>query len=131
MRRLSQNQVLLLHKELIERFGGADGGRDYGLLSSSINTPFQTFDGDDLYPDILEKAVRLGYGLVANHPFIDGNKRVGTLAMTVFLRLNGITLSNRKHELIDIILNVAAGDSSCDDFVGYVYISNEITRYVL
>lgn len=125
MRRLSQNQVLLLHKELIERFGGADGVRDYGLLSSSINTPFQTFDGDDLYPDILEKAVRLGYGLVANHPFIDGNKRVGTLAMTVFLRLNGITLSYRKQELIDIILNVAAGESSCDDLLRWLRVHKQ------
>ena len=125
MRRLSQNQVLLLHKELIERFGGADGVRDYGLLSSSINTPFQTFDGDDLYPDILEKAVRLGYGLVANHLFIDGNKRVGTLAMTVFLRLNGITLSYRKQELIDIILNVAAGESSCDDLLRWLRVHKQ------
>ena len=125
MRRLSQNQVLLLHKELIERFGGADGVRDYGLLSSSINTPFQTFDGDDLYPDILEKAVRLGYGLVANHPFIDGNKRVGTLAMTVFLRLNGITLSYRKQELIDIILNVAAGESSCADLLRWLRVHKQ------
>ena len=125
MRRLSQNQVLLLHKELIERFGGADGVRDYSLLSSSINTPFQTFDGDDLYPDILEKAVRLGYGLVANHPFIDGNQRVGTLAMTVFLRLNGITLSYRKQELIDIILNVAAGESSCDDLLRWLRVHKQ------
>lgn len=83
MRVLSKRQILLLHSALISESGGSDGIRDDGLLDSALNTPFQTFAGQDLYPTVLEKAARLGFGLIRNHPFIDGNKRIGTHANTL------------------------------------------------
>ncbi|MDY3986771.1 MAG: Fic family protein, partial [Peptoniphilaceae bacterium] len=66
MKRLSQSQILLFHQELIDRFGGVQGVRDEGLLDSALNAPFRTFAGNDLYPSILEKAAKLGYGIVSN-----------------------------------------------------------------
>lgn len=77
MIRLTKNQVIALHKSLIEATGGTDGVRENGLLESALEAPFQTFDGNDLYPTLIQKAARLGYSLVLNHPFIDGNKRIG------------------------------------------------------
>ena len=85
-------------------------GRTEGLLESAINTPLQTFGGQELYPTVLEKAARLGYGLIHNHPFLDGNKRIGTHAMLVFLDINNITLSYEDDDLIAAILRVASGD---------------------
>ena len=106
MKILKKRQILLLHSALIAESGGSDGIRDEGLLDSAVNTPFQTFSGQDLYPTVLEKAVRLGFGLIRNHPFIDGNKRIGTHAMLVFLDLNNMTLSYKDEELISTILSV-------------------------
>ena len=74
MRTLNKRQILMLHSALIEESGGSDGIRDEGLLDSAINTPFQTFGGQDLYPTVLEKASRLGFGLIRNHPFDDGTQ---------------------------------------------------------
>lgn len=110
MRILTKRQVLMLHASLIAESGGCDGIRDKGLLDSAINSPLQSFAGEDLYPTVLEKAARLGFGLIRNHPFIDGNKRIGTHAMLVFLAVNGITLSYEDNDLIRIILSVAAGE---------------------
>ena len=110
MRVLSKRQILMLHSMLVAQSGGADGLRDEGLLESAINTPLQTFDGQELYPTVLEKAARLGYGLIHNHPFLDGNKRIGTHAMLVFLDINNITLSYEDDDLIAAILRVASGD---------------------
>ena len=81
MKLLSRRQILMLHSMLIAQSGGMDGLRDEGLLDSAVNTPLQAFGGQELYPTILEKAARLGYGLIHNHPFVDGNKRIGTHAM--------------------------------------------------
>ena len=85
---------------------------DENLLDSALNAPFQTFSGTELYPTILEKASRLGYGLIKNHPFTDGNKRIGVHAMLVFLLLNGIEISYQDEELIKLILGVASGTYS-------------------
>ena len=93
MKVLTKRQILLLHSALIRQSGGSDGIRDEGLLDSAVSTPFQTFADQELYPSLLEKAARLGFGLICNHPFIDGNKRIGTHAMLVFLDINQITLS--------------------------------------
>ena len=109
MRTLNKRQILMLHSALIEESGGSDGIRDEGLLDSAINTPFQTFGGQDLYPTVLEKASRLGFGLIRNHPFVDGNKRIGTHAMLVFLDINNISLAYEDDDLISTILSVAAG----------------------
>lgn len=110
MRVLSKRQILMLHSMLVAQSGGADGLRDEGLLESAINTPLQTFGGQELYPTVLEKAARLGYGLIHNHPFLDGNKRIGTHAMLVFLDINNITLSYEDDDLISAILRAASGD---------------------
>jgi death-on-curing protein len=110
MKILTRNQVIKLHRELIAESGGSSEIRDEGLLDSALNTPFQTFSGTELYPSILEKAARLGYGLIKNHPFVDGNKRIGTHAMLVFLMINHIELNYNDTELIDLILGVASGE---------------------
>lgn len=110
MKILSKRQIRMLHSLLIDRSGGLKGLRDEGLLDAAINAPMQTFDGQELYATILEKAARLGYGLIHNHPFVDGNKRIGTHAMLVFLDINNITLSYESEDLIAIILRVASGD---------------------
>lgn len=120
MKILKKRQILLLHSVLIAESGGSDGVRDEGLLDSAVNTPFQTFSGQDLYPTVLEKAVRLGFGLIRNHPFIDGNKRIGTHAMLVFLNLNSITLSYEDDELISTILSVASGEMDADGLLKWM-----------
>lgn len=120
MKILKKRQILLLHSVLIAESGGSDGVRDEGLLDSAVNTPFQTFSGQDLYPTVLEKAVRLGFGLIRNHPFIDGNKRIGTHAMLVFLNLNSITLSYEDDELISTILSVASGEMNADGLLKWI-----------
>ena len=108
MKILSKQQILMLHSALLAPTGGLDGIRDEGLLDSALNTPFQTFAEQDLYPTTLEKAARLGFGLIRNHPFLDGNKRIGTHAMLVFLDINSITLAYRDDDLISAILSVAS-----------------------
>ena len=110
MKVLSKRQILMLHSLLVAQSGGMDGLRDEGLLESAVNTPLQTFGGQELYPTVLEKAARLGFGLIHNHPFIDGNKRIGTHAMLVFLDINNITLSYEDDDLISAILRAASGD---------------------
>ncbi len=115
MRTLSKRQILLLHEQLVEQSGGFAGIRDETLLDSALNAPFQSFDCEDAFPSIQQKAARLGYGLVKNHPFIDGNKRIGAHAMLVFLAVNGIELDYTQAELSDIILQVAAGET---DYTG-------------
>ena len=81
-----------MHRLLIQETGGSEGIRDEGLLDSALNAPFQTFDGEDVYKTVQAKAAKLGFFLINNHPFIDGNKRIGTLAMLVFLEINGIEI---------------------------------------
>ena len=110
MIRLSKPQILLLHKQLITETGGAFGLRDEGMLDSALNAPFQSFAGEDIYPSLQQKAARLCFGLVMNHPFIDGNKRIGAHAMLVFLSLNGIELQYSQTELAEVILQLAAGE---------------------
>ena len=107
---LSKEQLLLLHEQLIKRYGGAYGVRDEGLLDSALNAPFQSFDGYDLFPTVIEKAVRLCIGLIKNHPFHDGNKRIGAMALLITLDLNMISIKTNSTELSKIILLLASGD---------------------
>lgn len=115
MIRLSKRQVLFLHQELVRKTGGIDGLREEELLDSALAAPFQSFGDQPLFPSIYQKAARLGYGLVKNHPFLDGNKRTGAHVMLVFLALNGIELEYTQQELVDIILAAAAGTKGLDD----------------
>ncbi len=120
MKRLTQKQILMLHKQLVEQTGGSDKVLDYKLLDSALETPFQTFAGEDLYPTIQEKAARLGYGLIKNHSMEDGNKRIGTHAMLVFLAINGIELEYTQKELYEIILEIAASKKEYEDLLQWV-----------
>ena len=101
---LSREQIVLLHKHLIERYGGTYGVRDEGLLDSALNAPFQSFGGIDFFPTVIDKAVRLCVGLVQNHPFHDGNKRIGAMALLVMLDINNIHLQTDSTELASVIL---------------------------
>ena len=125
MKRLTKAQVIALHRELISETGGIDGLRDEGLLDSALNTPFQSFDRGDVYPSLQQKAARLGYGLIQNHAFIDGNKRIGAHVMLVFLALNGIELEYTQQDLSDTILAVAAGELHFQDMVNWI-INHEV-----
>jgi len=120
MRRLSKEQILLLHTQLIEEFGGTDGVRDYNLLDSALEAPFQSFAGEELYPTIQAKAARLGYGLIKNHTMLDGNKRIGAHAMLVFLALNGIEMKYTQKELYETVLSVASGSLEYEDLLQWV-----------
>ena len=120
MKTLSKRQILLLHRQLIEQTGGSDGIRDEGLLDSAMAAPFQSFDNADAYPSLQQKAARLCFGLVKNHPFVDGNKRIGAHAMLVFLAINGVTLSYEDEELITLILRTAAGDVDESGFFAWL-----------
>ena len=120
MIKLSKEQILMLHSQLIEATGGSDGIRDEGMLESAISNPFQSFGGEELYPSIQSKAAQLCYGLVKNHPMIDGNKRIGTHAMFVFLTLNGYELQYTQSELSDTILSVAAGNLGANDLLKWI-----------
>ena len=120
MKRLSKEQILTLHSQLIEEFGGSEGIRDYNLLDSAIESPFQTFGGEELYPTLQAKAARLGYGLIKNHCMIDGNKRIGAHAMLVFLAINGIEVDYTQKELYGVILAIAARDLDYEDLLKWI-----------
>lgn len=110
----SEEQVIKIHSSLIIRTGGIDGVREYNLLDSSLKSIFQTFDGKELYPSILDKAVQLCYSLIENHPFLDGNKRIGIHLSLIFLKMNGIDLNYTQKELIDLGLRIASGQIKKD-----------------
>ena len=120
MKRLSKEQILMLHSQLIDQTGGCDGVRDYNLLESAIETPFQSFAGEELYPTIQAKGARLGYGLIKNHCMLDGNKRIGAHAMLVFLELNGIILNYTQKQLYEMILAVADGSLGYEGMLKWV-----------
>ena len=109
MIRLSKEQVILLHQRLIATTGGSSGIRDEGMLESALSNPFQSFGDVELYPSIQAKAAQLCFGIVKNHPMIDGNKRLGTHVMLVFMALNGYELLYTQQELSSTILDLAAG----------------------
>ncbi|WP_038098995.1 type II toxin-antitoxin system death-on-curing family toxin [Treponema pedis] len=110
----SEEQVIKIHSSLIIRTGGIDGVREYNLLDSSLKSIFQTFDGKELHPSILDKAVQLCYSLIENHPFLDGNKRIGIHLSLIFLKINGIDLNYTQKELIDLGLRIASGQIKKD-----------------
>ena len=120
MKELTKDQILLLHRELIDAHGGSDGVRDDGLLESALAAPFQTFGGQPLLSTVQQKAVRLGYGLIMNHPFVDGNKRIGAHAMLTVLAMNGIELKYTQKELYKVVLKVAAGLATFEELLNWV-----------
>ena len=120
MKTLSKEQVLRLHNALLETFGGTAGIRDDGLLESALNAPFATFGGQYLYPSVQAKAAQLGFGLVCNHPFVDGNKRIGMYVMLTFLEVNGIRLDCANDEVVEVGLAVASGAMDYEALLAWV-----------
>ncbi len=106
---LDLDQVLRLHRDLIERYGGLDGTRDMGLLQSAVAMPKMAYGGNYLHADIYEMAAAYLYHLVQNHPFLDGNKRIGAAAAIVFLAINDIEIEADEDGLVDLTLSVAEG----------------------
>lgn len=118
--KITKEDVLSIYKILTNETGGTVGIRDEGLLLSALEAPYQTFAGIELFPTLIEKTVRMGYGLVANHPFIDGNKRIGILVMLTFFELNGIELNFTDEEIIDMAVSVASGKYKYEDLLSIV-----------
>lgn len=108
-------QVTRIHSSLIAKTGGLEGIRDKNLLDSALKVPFQTFDGKDLYPDILDKATQLCFSLINNHPFSDGNKRIGIHLTLLFLKINNVQLNYVQQELIDLGFGIASSKLKKND----------------
>jgi len=110
MRYLGLNEMLQIYSRVMQQSGGRAGILNLGALESALAQPRMTFAGVDLYPTVVEKAAALGYSIISNHPFTDGNKRMGHIAMELFLALNGYTLQATEDEQFDIITQIASGE---------------------
>jgi death-on-curing protein len=120
VRYLTLNEVLELHGQIISQTGGTPGLLNLNALESALAQPRMTFGGTDLYPTIAEKASALGFSLIKNHPFVDGNKRTGHAAMEVFLVLNGFEIHAPVDEQEELILHVASGKLERDKFTDWI-----------
>jgi death-on-curing protein len=120
MRWLTLAEVLELHARLIAQTGGSPGVRDLGLLESSLAQPRQTFAGMDLYPSLADKAAALGFSLIQNHPFVDGNKRIGHAALETTLLLNGAELTASIDASEEAVLAVASGAMDREELTQWV-----------
>lgn len=120
MIKFSKDKVLLLHKLIAEETGGSIGIRDEGLLESALESAFSGFGGQEFYPTKEEKGARLGYTLISNHAFVDGNKRIGVYIMLTFLEVNGIRLECSDEELIHVGMSVADGSMGYEELLAWV-----------
>ena len=120
MRYLTLEEVLESHKRVIAESGGSSGVRDLGAVESAVAQPVMTFGGEELYPTLEEKAAALGFSLINNHPFVDGNKRIGHAAMATFVRLNGFRISAPVDEQETFVLRLAAGEASREELVEWL-----------
>ena len=113
-------EVISIQEKLIENFGGIKGLRDLGLLDSALNRPFMTFEQNDLYDSIFEKASILLLGIIQNHPFLDGNKRIGYFVFRAFLLSQGYDLKANEDEKYDFVIKIAKGDFSYSDILKWL-----------
>lgn len=120
MRYLALAEVLNLHRRILEQSGGGAGIREFGGVVSAVAQPRMTFGNDELYPTIESKATALCFSLVMNHPFVDGNKRIGHAAMETFLVMNGLQLEADVDDAEQIILNLAAGELSREELLDWI-----------
>ena len=120
MIKFSKEKILLLHQVMAEATGGDVGVRDDALLESAIENIYATFDGIELYPSKEEKAARLGYSLISNHAFVDGNKRIRMYIMISFLELNGIKIDANNDDVVNLGLSVASGNANYDDILNWI-----------
>ncbi len=124
MIKFSKEKVLLLHRLMTEETGGDPNIRDLNLLDSALESAFQTFDGEDLYPTKEEKGARIGYSLISNHAFVDGNKRIGMYVMMIFLETNGVKIHPTVDDIARVGLAVAAGSMGYEELLDWI-IKNE------
>lgn len=120
MIKFSKEKVLLLHQLIAEETGGSIGLRDEGLLESALESAFSSFGGTEFYPSKEEKGARLGYSLISNHAFVDGNKRIGVYVMLTFLEVNGIRLECSNQDVVEIGLGVADGSIGFDGLLSWI-----------
>ena len=120
MIRFSKEKVLLLHRIMAQATGGSVGVRDEGLLESALEAAFSEFGGVEFYPIKEEKAARLGYSLISNHAFVDGNKRIGMYIMLTFLEVNGIHMDCTNEDVVHAGLSVAAGTMDYEGLLAWV-----------
>lgn len=120
MKQLSIEQVIAFHEMIINASGGSHGVRDMGAIESAVAQPRMSFGGQELYPTLAEKAAALSFSLINNHPFVDGNKRIGYEAAVVFVELNGFTISGTTDEKEAAVLAVAAGEMGRDEWTKWL-----------
>lgn len=125
MIKLSQDKVLILHEIITEETGGSPNVRDLSLLNSALESAFATFGGAELYPTRQQKAARIGFSLISNHAFVDGNKRIGMYVLPIFLEVNGVKIRPTNDEVARVGLAVAAGEMTYDDLLEWI-LDNEV-----
>jgi death-on-curing protein len=125
MIKFSQEKVLLLHKLITEETGGDPNVRDIGLLNSALESAFASFGGQELYPTKHEKGARLGFSLISNHAFVDGNKRIGMYVLLIFLEINGIKLRPTNAEVARVGLAVASGEMKYQELLDWILENEE------
>ena len=117
---VTTEDVILIHSRIIQGSGGLDGLRDRAGLEAAIAAPLQSFGGQDLFPSTVQKIARLGYGLAANHAFIDGNKRIGAMMTQLLLKWNGYHLRLQSGELADMFIGIADGKANEDMLLSWI-----------
>jgi len=120
VKRLSLETVIAMHSELVAQSGGLDGVRDTKMLDASVNSPFHTFGGQYLYPTLQAMAAHLAFSLIKNHPFLDGNKRIGILSMLVFLEINNLPITCTDDELVSLGMGLADSSISELDMIDWI-----------
>jgi len=120
LKRIRTDEIISLHSKLISQSGGLNGIRDANMLDLSVNSPYHTFGGQYLYPTIQAMAAHLAFSLIKNHPFLDGNKRIGILAMMVFLKINGLPLACTDNELETLGWGLADGSISEPELIEWI-----------
>ena len=117
---ISLSDILKLHEMSIQKYGGSLGVRDEGLLDSAIARPFQTFGGEDLYASAIEKAAAIAESLIINHPFVDGNKRTGFLAMLAVLKIGKMNLTATEENAYQFTISISTGEIRFDEIVQWL-----------
>ena len=117
---ITADDVIAIHSRVIEKSGGLDGLRDRNILESAVSAPLQSFGGKELFPTDLEKIARIGFGLAANHAFLDGNKRIGAMVVQLLLKWNGYVLQLQQGELADMFIAIADGSAQEQDLLHWI-----------
>ncbi|PIV52729.1 MAG: type II toxin-antitoxin system death-on-curing family toxin [Elusimicrobia bacterium CG02_land_8_20_14_3_00_37_13] len=120
MKYIYPKQIIYLHKRIIESTGGQEGLRDTGLLESAVYRPMATFGGQELYPDIFDKASALIHSLISNHPFFDGNKRTSYESMRIFLRINGYDIEAPDNQKYKFVMDIANHKLNLSDITNWI-----------